>query len=180
VKNTLLLEYQEYVIAHRVRTLLGGRLRPQAFLTLTRYAQKRLERQRVAREVVTVKPLTAQRLSQVDALTDELCFGQWRNPREINDFLVAVWRGGGHVIFERESEFAAQVLSATERERLPERGLEIARFINACLRLGAAAANPDEMEFAASRVETLAAGLPVFVDELSSHAEPVNLDWLDS
>jgi hypothetical protein len=31
-------EYQDYVIAHRVRTLLGGRLEPKPFLSLPQYA----------------------------------------------------------------------------------------------------------------------------------------------
>jgi hypothetical protein len=172
-------EYQDYVIAHRVRSLLGARLRPRAFLSLAQYAAKRLERQRLAREVVTVKPLTAERLSRVDDITDELCFGMWRNPREINDFLLAVWRMGGHAIFEHESEFVAQVLTPSERARLPEGGLEVARFYNACLRVGAAALNPEEMEFAASRVEELAGRLPIFVDEFNSDVPVANLDWLE-
>ena len=173
-------EYQEYVIAHRVRKLLGKRLEPRALLSLTQYAVKRLERQRLARELITVKPLTAERMMRLDAFTDDLCFGMWRNPREINDFLSAVWRIGGHVIFESEPEFAAQVLTQTERERLPQRGLEIAQFYNACLRVGAAAQNPEEMDFAVTRVEALASGIPVFVDELvSPDLECPDLSWLE-
>ena len=173
-------EYQEYVIAHRVRRLLGKRLEPRALLTLTQYALKRLERQRLARELITVKPLTAERMRRLDAFTDELCFGMWRNPREINDFLSAVWRIGGHVIFESEPEFASQVLTQTERERLAEHGLEIARFYNACLRVGAAAQNPEEMDFAVTRVETLALSIPVFIDELvSPDLELPDLSWLE-
>lgn len=174
-------EYQEYVLAHRVRSLLGGRLEPQARLGLAQYATRRLERQRVARELITVKPLTPARLAKLDDLTDELCFGQWRNPREINDFLSKVWRMGGHVIFESETEFAAQVLTPTERARLPERGLEVARFFRACLQVGAAALNPDEMEVAVSRVERLSSALPVFVDELVSGQpeELPDLSWLE-
>ena len=173
-------EYQEYVIAHRVRRLLGQRLEPRPLLTLTRYAARRLERQHLARELITVKPLTSERLMRLDAFTDELCFGMWRNPREINDFLVAVWRIGGHVIFESEPEFAAQVLTQTERERLTEQGLEIARFYNACLRVGAAAQNPEEMDFAVTRVETLSLKMPIFVDELvSGDLELPDLSWLE-
>lgn len=173
-------EYQEYVVAHRVRRLLGKRLEPRALLNLTQYASRRLERQRLARELITIKPLTAERMMRLDAFTDELCFGMWRNPREINDFLSAVWRIGGHVIFESESEFASLVLTQTERERLPERGLEIARFYNACLRVGAAAQNPEEMDFAVTRVETLSLSIPVFIDELVSlDLELPDLSWLE-
>ena len=68
-------EYQDYVIAHRVRRLLGGRLEPKAFLTVPEYAQKRMKRQQIAREIVTLKPFTTERLHIVDQLTDELCFG---------------------------------------------------------------------------------------------------------
>lgn len=173
-------EYQEYVVAHRVRRLLGKRLEPRALLNLTQYASRRLERQRLARELITIKPLTAERMMRLDAFTDELCFGMWRNPREINDFLSAVWRIGGHVIFESEPEFASLVLTQTERERLPERGLEIARFYNACLRVGAAAQNPEEMDFAVTRVETLSLSIPVFIDELVSlDLELPDLSWLE-
>lgn len=173
-------EYQEYVVAHRVRRLLGKRLEPRALLNLTQYASRRLERQRLARELITIKPLTAERMMRLDAFTDELCFGMWRNPREINHFLSAVWRIGGHVIFESEPEFASLVLTQTERERLPERGLEIARFYNACLRVGAAAQNPEEMDFAVTRVETLSLSIPVFIDELVSlDLELPDLSWLE-
>jgi hypothetical protein len=172
-------EYQDYVIGHRVRSLLGGRLKPPPFLNLREYAQRRIERQILARELITVKPLTAERLSKLDGYTDLLCFGLWRNPREINDFLSAVWRIGGHAILASESEFAAQVLSPTERERLQEHGLEIARFYNACLRVGAASQNPEEMDFAVSRVETMAKSIPIYVDELAFDAEASDLEWLE-
>ncbi len=159
-------EYQEYIISHRVRSIFGGRLTPRPKLSLAQYAHKRLERQRVARELVTVKPFMPERLNQVDDLTDELCFGLWRNPREINDFLRAVFRAGGHAMIEHPEEFAAQVLTATERARLPRRGLEIAEFYHACLRVGPAALSSEEMEIAAERVEQMAKTIPVFVDEL--------------
>jgi hypothetical protein len=172
-------EYQDYVIAFRVRHLLGGRLAPKQFLTLSAYARQRLARQKLARELITVKPLTAQRLSNVDALTNELCFGMWRNPREINDFLSAVWRLGGHPIFEFEGEFVAQILTPSERQRLPQQGLEVARFYNACLRVGAAAMNPEEMDFAAERVLQLSKALPVFIDELFVPDQEFDLSWLE-
>jgi hypothetical protein len=159
-------EYQDYIIARRVRALFGGRLEPKPKLSLAQYAQTRLERQKLARELITVKPMTPERLSKVDDLTDQLCFGMWRNPREINDFLKAAWRAGGHTILEHAHEFAAQVLSPTERERLPKRGLEIADFYNACLRVGPAALSPEEMDVAAERVEQMTKNIPVFVDEL--------------
>jgi hypothetical protein len=161
-------EYQDYVIAHRVRRLLGGKLTPPAFLNLAKYAQKRLRRQKVARELVTVKPFQPERLIEVDALTDQLCFGMWRSPMQINEFLAAAWRLGGHVILESESEFAAQILTPSERAKLEHRGLEIARFYHLCLRVGAAALNPEEMEMAVNRVEALAQHLPLFTDALPS------------
>jgi hypothetical protein len=160
-------EYQDYVLAWRLRRLLGGKLKPKDFLSLPRYAQKRLKRQDLARAMVTVKPLSLERLGEIDDLTDELCFGLWRNPREINDFLRAVWRRGGHAVFEHTDEFAAQLLSETERQRLPQHGLEVAEFYMACLKVGAAALNPDEMGVAVERVESMAAVLPVFIDELA-------------
>jgi hypothetical protein len=172
-------EYQDYVIAFRVRRLLGGRLEPKRFLSLSGYAQQRLARQKLARELITIKPLSIDRLSNVDALTDQLCFGMWRNPREINDFLSAVWRLGGHPIFEHEAEFVAQILTPTERQRLPEQGFEVARFYNACLRVGAAAMHPEEMDFAAERVLQLSKMLPVFIDELFVPENFFDLNWLE-
>jgi hypothetical protein len=163
-------EYQDYVIAHRVRRLLGGRLEPKAFLTIPEYAQKRMKRQQIAREIVTVKPFTTERLRIVDELTDELCFGMWRNPREINDFLRAVWRIGGHSILEHPSAFVAQVLLPHEIARLPEGGLEVARLYHACLTLGAAALSPDEMELAAQRVDAAMQAVPLYLEEFVSSA----------
>jgi hypothetical protein len=163
-------EYQEYVIAHRTRAVIGGRLEPKAFLRLPEYARKRLQRQKLAREVVTVKPFSPERLRAVDDLTDELCFGMWRNPREINDFLRAVWRSGGHAILESEQAFVNVLLMPEERGRCPEGGLEVARFHHACLKMAAAWLNPEEMELAAGRVEDMAQNLPLFLDVFHNRA----------
>ena len=170
-------EYQDYVIAHRVRKLLGGKLEPKVFLKLSLYAKRRLERQRLARELVTVKPFRLENLARVDDFTNELCFGMWRNPREINDFLTAIWRRGGHGIFEHDSEFAALILTESERSRLEKRGLEVHAFYMACLQVGAAAFNAEEMGLAVDRVERLATELPIFIDELCF--ETVSLDDID-
>ncbi len=172
-------EYQDYVMAHRVRKLLGGKLEPTIFLKLSLYAKRRLERQRLARELVTVKPFRLENLARVDDFTNELCFGMWRNPREINDFLSAVWRRGGHGIFEHDYEFSALLLSQSERARLPKHGLEIHAFYMACLQVGAAAFSPDEMGLAVERVERLAQTLPIFIDELNHDLEPIEFKLED-
>ncbi len=44
-------EYKDYVIAFRVRRLMGGKLTPKRFLTLSAYAKQRLARQKLAREL---------------------------------------------------------------------------------------------------------------------------------
>jgi hypothetical protein len=163
-------EYQDYVIAHRVRHLLGGSLEPKNVLSVPEYAQKRLRRQQIAQEIVTIKPLTSERLRAVDDLTDELCFGMWRNPREINDFLRAVWRIGGHAILEHPHEFVTHVLLPHERVRLPEAGFEVARYYHACLTLGAAVLNPQEMELASQRVDAAANAVPLYLEEFVSSA----------
>ena len=165
-------EYQDYVIGYRVRKLLGGKLTPQTFLSLAKYASVRLERQKIALELVTLKPFRLERLSQVDALTDQLCFGMWRSPMQINDFLAAAWRLGGHVILESESEFAAQVLTPTERAKLEQRGLEVARYYHLCLKVGAAALNPQEIELAINRVENQALKIPIFCDSIPTLEPP--------
>ncbi len=172
-------EYQDYVIAHRVRKLLGGKLEPTVFLKLSLYAKRRLERQRLARELVTVKPFRLENLARVDDFTNDLCFGMWRNPREINDFLSAVWRRGGHRIFEHGAEFAALILTETERARLARRGLEVHEFYMACLQVGAAAFSAEEMGLAVERVERLSAELPIFIDQLNHDLEPMEFKLED-
>ena len=161
-------EYQEYVIAHRVRALIGARLAPRALLTLSEYAARRLERQALARDLVTRRPFDAERLRRVDALTDELCFGMWRNPLEVAEFLRAAWRAGGHRVLESPEDFASLVLTGEERARLPDAGLEVARFHHACLRLAAAALHPEELERASSRADALARRVPLFLREFTA------------
>jgi hypothetical protein len=170
-------EYQDYVLAHRLRRLLGGSLSPKPLLSLGQYAKKRLERQQVARDIVMVKPLSFERLRRIDELTDELCFGLWRTPFGMTDFLRAAWRVGGHAVLEDAHAFATVLLTAEERGRLPQAGAEVASYAHACLRLAAAAINPDELELALDRVESVARAVPLFLDEFNSEScisEPSN------
>jgi hypothetical protein len=157
-------EYQDYVLAHRIRSLIGGRLKPGVLLSIASYAKKRLERQKIAREIVTIKPLTMERMQRVDQLTNELCFGLWRTPFGMTDFLHNAWKMGGHLVLEHPEAFVALLLLPSERQRLPEHGLEVARYYHACLRLSAAAVNPNELEMVLQRVELQAAKVPLFLD----------------
>jgi hypothetical protein len=70
-----LLEYQDYVLAYRLRALVGGKTRPlTGHLSLAAYARLRLERQALAKDVLKAA-ITGGELRQVEALTEALNFG---------------------------------------------------------------------------------------------------------
>ncbi|MDF1522890.1 MAG: hypothetical protein P1P87_08730 [Trueperaceae bacterium] len=90
-----LLEYQDHVLAYRLRALLGGRLRPSTpLLTLPAYADRRLRRQRLARELVGRSDYR-EALREVERRSDALCFGFWYDPSETQAMLRAVVAAGG-------------------------------------------------------------------------------------
>ena len=112
-----LLEYQDYLLAYRLRALIGGRLRPSgAPLSLPAYAARRLRRQALAREVTASGDYRAA-LRDVDRLTDELNFGFWHNPGETVALLTAVVAAGGCPALESEAAFTDGLLTPQERAR---------------------------------------------------------------
>ncbi|WP_345452137.1 hypothetical protein [Deinococcus aluminii] len=161
----MLLEFQGYVLAYRLRAAVGGRVRPPGEpLSLACYAARRLERQALARNLVR-GGLDAQQVQRLDALTGELMFGFWLNPAEVAAFLRAALRQGGHAALGDPDAFAA-LLSDSERARLGELGVRLvcAHHLT-CLSLAAPLLDPDALAGVWQRVE--ATTPPLFVDELA-------------
>jgi len=162
--ETLLEEYQDYVMAHRLRGAIGGRVAPQSprLASLGEYARLRLERQDLARKLVR-KEIPLAGLRQIDLLTEQTHFGFWRNPSEVAAFLRAVLRDGGHPLLSNPAAFNT-LLSAREVERLGAALPLVARFYQSCFHLAAHGIDPAALEQAYARVESVR--LPLFVDEV--------------
>jgi hypothetical protein len=164
--SELLLEFQHYVLAYRLRRALGGALTPKTpQLTLGEYGLARNERQALARQMIS-RGCPPGTLARLDALTDKLHFGFWHNPSQVAEFVRAAIREGGHPALEHPWAFAA-LLSSAERLRLGEPGVsQVIRHYYACLALAAIYTNPHGMDAAWARIE--AEPVPLFVDELSA------------
>ncbi|WP_342663805.1 hypothetical protein [Deinococcus murrayi] len=161
----MLREYQGYVLAHRLRRAVGGRLAPAGeVLSLAGYAARRIERQDLARRLVRGE-LPPGGMGRLDALSNELMFGFWLNPAEVAAFLRGALRQGGHPALSDPRAFA-DLLTSAERERLGEAGVRLvcAHHLS-CLSLAAPMLDPDALAGVWARVE--ATTPPLFVDELA-------------
>ncbi|SMB91745.1 hypothetical protein [Deinococcus hopiensis] len=161
----MLLEYQGYVLAYRLRTAVGGRVTPPgSLLALPEYAARRLRRQDLAGHLIR-EGLAPGRMRDLDALTDELMFGFWLNPAQVAEFLRAALRQGGHPALGSLEAFAA-LLTPAERARLGEVGVrQVCVHHLTCLSLAAPLLDPDALGRVWERVE--ATTPPLFVDELA-------------
>ncbi|MDQ3397543.1 MAG: hypothetical protein M3511_07190 [Deinococcota bacterium] len=158
-----LLEYQDYVLAYRLRALVGGKLRPAGYLSLAAYAAKRLERQVLAKELIATGDYR-QRLLRVEGLTDELNFGFWHNPSESIDFLRKLIDQGGHRAVESEEGFIEELLTRQERQALSaEQATLVARYYLGLLRASASYLDAEVFTRLRAGLEALREGLPVFV-----------------
>ena len=167
--DELLSEYQDYVMADRLRRALGGPLTPEGpTLTLARYAARRLRRQDLARALVRKEvPLAA--LGEIERLTEALCFGFWHNPQEVAGFLRRAIRLGGHPLLG-SPEALAGLLTEGERRRLTPAGVRrVAGHYHACLSLAAPTHSPESFERLYARLE--ASRPPLFLDGLSAVQE---------
>jgi len=158
-----LLEYQDYLLAYRLRALVGGALRPAAReLTLAEYASKRIERQELARAMLGAKDYRDD-LRRVEALTDELNFGFWHNPGETIQALKKIARAGGTPALESEEGFVDALLTRVERERIgSSQAQALARYYLALVRASASYLDPDVFTRLRSEVDPLRDQLPVF------------------
>ncbi len=159
-----LLEYQDYVLAYRLRALVGGRSRPlKGYLSLNEYAKRRLERQALAKAVLGAPDYRAS-LRQVEALTEEINFGFWHNPGESVDFLKKMIEQGGCRALESDEHFIEELLTPRERGELSEgeRRL-VATYYLGLLRASAAYLDAEVFTRLRSEVEPLRDKMPVFV-----------------
>lgn len=173
-----LREYQDYVLAYRLRALVGGERRPlQAYLSLADYAQKRLERQELAAAMVRQSAYHHD-LRKVDALTDVLNFGFWHNPSETVDFLRHVIKQGGSAALENEAGFIDALLTRLERKQLsPQQEKLIASYYLGLLRASAAYLDAEVFTRLRAEVECFRDEVPIFV--LDAQTSPASLEHDD-
>ncbi len=165
----MLLEYQHYLMAHRLRSLLAGRLTPAPLLTLPEYASRRIERQELARQMIT-RASPPEAMKSLDRLTDELMFGFWLNPAEVTAFLRAAIRQGSHPALGESAAFA-ELLSPSERARLGAEGTaRVCRYYLTCLHLASPGADPHALEHIFQRIDANVP--PLFADELNQNGQP--------
>ncbi len=160
-----LLEYQDYLLAYRLRARVGRGLRPPGReLRLAEYAAKRLERQRLARELLAADDYRAG-MRRVEALTDEINFGFWHNPSETVVVLRKVIEAGGSPALEDERRFAEELLTRRERSRLgSEAASTVARYYLGLLRASAAYLDPEVFTRLRGEIEPLRQRMPLFVE----------------
>jgi hypothetical protein len=159
-----LREYQDYLLAYRLRALVGGSLRPQGkVLTLPEYARVRNERQVLAKGMLA-KANYHQDMRQVDQLTDELNFGFWQNPGETLRVFKRVIEMGGCQALESPQAFIEELLTRREKEVLETKQKElVARYYLGLLRASAAYLDAEVFTRLRSEVDPLREQLPVFV-----------------
>ena len=159
-----LREYQDYVLAYRLRALVGGRLRPTgALLSLPAYAARRLRRQALAREV-TVSGDYRAALRDVERLTDELNFGFWHNPGETVAVLTAVIAAGGCPALESEAAFVDGLMTPRERARAGADGCAVlGRYYLGLVRASAAYLDAEVFDRLRGSLDALRALVPLVV-----------------
>ena len=166
------MEYQDYLLAYRLRALVGGSLRPQGKpFSLSEYAAKRLERQTLAKELLGSGDYRS-RMRRVDALTAELSFGLWHNPNETLLVLREVIKQGGCRALESNENFVAELLTRLEREQLSDsEQMLVADYYLGLFRASAAYLDAEVFTRLRSEVEPLRERLPLFI--LPSNPTPV-------
>ena len=159
-----LLEYQDYVLAYRLRAVVGGKTRPLGgYLSLAEYAGLRLERQTLAKTLLKSQDYRGQ-LRQVEALTDRLNFGFWHNPSETTEFLKRVIEQGGCRALESPEAFVGELLTRRERAELaPQDATRVAVYYLGLLRASASYLDAEVFTRLRAEIEPLREGLPFFV-----------------
>ncbi len=163
-----LREYQDYLLAYRLRAVIGGQARPRgAPLALAAYAARRLRRQTLAREVATNADYRAA-LREVERLSDELSFGMWHDPVETNALLRQVVAVGGCPALESEAAFAEALLTPGERRRAgPAATGRLARYYLALVRSAATYLDADVFDRVRGALDAERADLPLVVGQAS-------------
>jgi hypothetical protein len=158
-----LREFQDYLLAHRLRVFIGGKLNPKSKpLSLAKYAQKRLERQELAKDLL--KGDYREQLRKVDALTDELNFGFWQNPNESIMVLKSVIQQGGCLALESKEAFIDSLLTKLERQQLSsEQETLIASYYLGLFQASAAYLDAEVFTRLRSEVDVLRDSMPIFM-----------------
>ncbi len=166
-----LLEYQDHVLAYRLRALVGGRLRPSGGpLSLGRYATERLRRQALAREVVG-RGDYREALRELERISDALSFGFWHDPGETVAMLRAVVEVGGCAALEGPEAFVEALLTPLERARAGSDGVRLARYYLGLVRASAAYQDAEVFTRLRDEIERERVRLPLIVD-VAAHAVP--------
>lgn len=152
-------EYQDYVMAHRLRGALD--FYPGKLHTLSDYATLRLRRSELVRKLVGRQGDPAL-LSRIEQITDDLNYGFWSNPGLLKSFLRRLSPLQYPVLSSPEG-FEA-LLSNTERLRLKKPGLA-GRYYLGWLRLPILMEEPSVFEQAMCEQVHLAEELGLFLDE---------------
>jgi hypothetical protein len=160
-----LREYQDYLLAYRLRARVGGALRPAAReLALAEYAALRIERQGLARALLGEADYR-EGLRRVDALTDRLNFGFWHNPAETAGVLRKIAAAGGCRALESERAFAEELLTRAERARLGDADAErLAAYYLGLLRASAAWLDPAIFTRLRDELDARRDALPLFLE----------------
>jgi hypothetical protein len=159
-----LREYQDYLLAYRLRAVIGGKLRPAGkLLTLPEYAQKRLERQTLAKNLLG-KSNYHQDMQRVEQMTDELNFGFWHNPSETIRIFKRIIEVGGCKALESSETFVNELLTRREKEVLESKQKDlVAKYYLGLLRASAAYLDAEVFTRLRAEVDPLREQLPVFV-----------------
>ena len=155
-------EYQDYVVAYRLREALGyppGRCYP-----LNEYATLRLRRSGLVRKLVAQQGDPAL-LSRIEQITEDLNYGFWSNPGVLRGFLRRL-APIQYPVLEDAHNFESQLLTFSERSRLLETGLA-GRYYLGWLRLPALVDDPSSFKHILGEQESQGERLGLFLDEFN-------------
>lgn len=152
-------EYQDYVIAHRLREALG--YAPGKLYSLAEYAALRLRRSELVRKLVARQGDSAL-LSRIEGITEDLNYGFWSNPSVLKGFLRRL-SPEFHPVLESPKAFET-LLSGAELERIDEAELA-GQYYLGWLRLSGLVNEPVAFEYAMREQEELSERLGLFLDE---------------
>lgn len=151
-------EYQDYVMAHRLRLAIGQN--PGELLSLPQYARLRLQRGALLKRLVELRG-DPELLKQIDDLSLQLNFGFWSNPATLKAFLRPLY---ALPIPELASaEGFESLLSSSELARISQ-PLLVGRYYLGWLRLPNLVMEPIAFEQAMRQQESLAEQLGLFLD----------------
>jgi hypothetical protein len=151
-------EYQDYVMAHRLKEDLGQL--PGKLHSLPQYAALRLRRSENVRQLVARQGDPAL-LAQIESLSDDLCYGFWSNPGTLKNFLKKL-PSVAYPVLENPVDFE-RLLSSSEYRRMGEPGLA-GRYYLGWLRLPHLVMEPLAFEQAMREQEAMGERMGLFLD----------------